>query len=107
MKEKADCVLCIFFGHLERLDELSSQMALAEKHALYIFSEHRGQKDDLVLKETTGREDMEKKLRSLGYTVESESFTLPFPQPLLSLEEAEEFISSPIRRKMSPITSPL
>ncbi len=93
LKEKADCVLCIFFGHLERLDELSSQMALAEKHALYIFSEHRGQKDDLVLKETTGREDMEKKLRSLGYTVESESFTLPFPQPLLSLEEAEEFIS--------------
>ncbi len=93
LKERADCVLCVFFGHLESLEELSRQMALAEKHAVYIFSEHRGQKDDLVYKETTGREDMEKKLRSLGYTVESESFTLPFPQPLLSLEEAEAFIA--------------
>ncbi len=36
---------------------------------------------------------MEKRLSSLGYAVESESFTLSFPQPLLSLEEAEAFIS--------------
>lgn len=93
LREKADSVLCVFFGHLERMDELSSQMALAEKHAIYIFSEHRGQKDDLVYKETTGREDMERKLTSLGCTVESESFTLSFPQPLLSLEEAEAFIA--------------
>lgn len=93
LKEKADCVLCIFFGHLESLEELSSQMALAEKHAVYIYSEHRGQKEDLVFRKTTGREDLEKKLESLGYTVESGSFTLSFPQPLLSLEEAEAFIS--------------
>lgn len=93
LKEKADCVLCIFFGHLESLEELSHQMALAEKHAVYIYSEHRGQKEDLVFRKTTGREDLEKKLESLGYTVESGSFTLSFPQPLLSLEEAEAFIS--------------
>ncbi len=93
VKEKADCVLAVFFGHLDKTDDLAAQMEKAEKHAVYIYSEHRGQKDDLILKETTRREDMERKLRSLGYSVESESFTLSFPQPLLSLEEAEAFIA--------------
>ncbi len=93
VKEKADCVLCIFFGHLERLEEFSSLMALSEKKVICIYSEHRGQRDDLIYKKTTAREDMEKRLSSLGYAVESESFTLSFPQPLLSLEEAEAFIT--------------
>ncbi len=93
LKETADCVLCIFFGHLEKLDMLSLQMNLARRHAVFIYSEHRGQKEDLVLKETTPREEMERKLTSLGYRVESESFTLPFPQPLISIEEARDFIA--------------
>ena len=93
LKETADCVLCIFFGHLDRLELLPLQMNMAKRHAVFIYSEHRGQKDDLVLKETTPKEEMERKLNALGYGVESESFTLSFPQPLLSLEEAEEFIA--------------
>lgn len=93
VKEKADCILAVFFGHLDKTDDLATQMEKAERHAVYIYSEHRGQKDDLVYKETTGRKDMERKLRSLGYSVESESFILSFPQPLLSLEEAEAFIA--------------
>ena len=93
LRERADCVLCIFFGHLDRLDLLPMQLDLAQRHAVFIYSEHRGQKEDLVLKETTPRKEMEEKLNALGYRVGSESFTLPFPQPLLSLDEARDFIA--------------
>ena len=90
--EKADAVVCICFGHLDKRDNLPPLLELAEHHVVYTFSLHRGQREDLVLRETTPREETENDLRKSGYIVTSESFTLSFPQPLLSLEEAEEFI---------------
>ena len=90
--EKADAVVRICFGHLDKGENLPPILELAKNHIIYTFSLHRGQREDLVLRKTTPREEIEDDLRKSGYLVTSESFTLSFPQPLLSLEEAEEFI---------------
>ncbi len=90
--EKADAVVCICFGHLDRKENPVPLMNLSNRHVIYTFSLHRGQRNDLVLKETTPKEEIENDLRRSGYSVTSESFTLSFPQPLKTLGEAEEFI---------------
>lgn len=91
-KEKSDAVLCIFFGRLYDTERLSSLFSLASRHLVYVYSEHRGQSGSLVSRPVPTLSQMKTFLSSEGYTAESESFTIPFPQPLKSMEEAVEFI---------------
>lgn len=91
--KKADAVLCIFFGRLNEEERLQKLFSLAGRHLIYVYSEHKGQRDDLVSHNTPSMAEMSELLKAEGYKAYGERFTLSFPQPLKSLSEAEAFIS--------------
>lgn len=93
-KEKKDALLCIFFGRIKEEDNLSFLMDRTKRHLIYIYSEHKGQRDDLISRKSPTKEEMEEYINEKGYPFSSSSYTLSFPQYLKSKEEAEIFIKA-------------
>ena len=87
-----DIVLTIFFGRFWSDDNLSSLLSRAKKGLISIHSLHTGQNDSIKGRETPGLDESLSFLKEKGYVAHGKEITIPFPQPLLSMEEAELFI---------------
>ena len=87
-----DVVLTIFFGRLWSDDNLSSLLSRAKKRLISIHSLHTGQNDTIKSKKTPGLEESLSFLKDKGLEAKGKEITIPFPQPLSSLEEAKLFI---------------
>lgn len=81
-------LLLIFFGCIGKNDNLQRFMKNTER-IICILSEHSGQG---VKTGRKGSEETERFLDENGIKYTKETFEIPFPQPLLSLSEAERFI---------------
>jgi SAM-dependent methyltransferase len=88
--DKADVLLCINFGHLETEDDFRRLAAHSSGRIVYIISRHNGHGQDT-------RPDRTEQVRSIldrcGVTYSEEEIKLEFNQPLVSMEEAREFIA--------------
>ena len=89
---RGDVVLTIFFGRLWSDDNLSSLLSHANKRLVSIHSLHTGQNNAIKGRKTPGLEESLSFLRDNGFEANGKEITIPFPQPLLSMEEAELFI---------------
>ena len=89
---KGDVVLTIFFGRLWSDDNLSSLLSRAKKRLISIHSLHTGQNDTIKSRKTPGLEESLSFLKDKGLEAKGKEITIPFPQPLSSLEEAKLFI---------------
>ena len=87
-----DVVLTIFFGRLWSDDNLSSLLSRAKKRLISIHSLHTGQNDTIKSRKTPGLEESLSFLKDKGLEAKGKEITIPFPQPLSSLEEATLFI---------------
>ena len=89
VKDKADVLLCINFGHLETEDDFRRLSAHSSGRVIYVISRHNGHGQDT-------RPDRTEQVRSIldrcGVPFVEEELNLEFNQPLVSLEEAREFI---------------
>ena len=89
VKDKADVLLCINFGHLETEDDFRRLSAHSSGRVVYVISRHNGHGQDT-------RPDRTEQVRSIldrcGVPFVEEELNLEFNQPLVSLEEAREFI---------------
>ena len=91
--ERRDAVLSVFFGRITEGDNLERLLSLADKHLVYIQSAHSGQSPALRRKgDNTEKTIAFLKERNIPFT--HEKHTIPFPQPLKSIEEGRDFISS-------------
>ena len=90
-QEKRDIVLTIFFGRLWIDDNLSSLLRHGKK-LISIHSLHSGQKDVENPRKTPSLSESISFLSNKDFKVRGEEITISFPQPLVSEEEAEEFI---------------
>ena len=88
--EKADVLLCVNFGYIESADDLRRLAGHAEKKIVCVMSRHTN-------RDNVSRQDRTEKVKSLleeaGFRFSMTDFSLDFDQPLLSMEEAAEFIS--------------
>lgn len=89
---RGDVVLTIFFGRLWSDDNLSSLLSRAKKRLISIHSLHTGQNDTIKSRKTPGLEESLSFLKDKGLEAKGKEITIPFPQPLSSLEEAKLFI---------------
>lgn len=89
VREKADVLLCINYGHIESPDDLRKLGTLARKKILYVISRHSGHGQD-TRPDRTGQIGMI--LKESGVPFETEELRLDFNQPLVSMEEARRFI---------------
>ena len=87
---KADVLLCINYGHMETEDDFRRLRSFARKKMIYVISRHSGHGQDT-------RPDRTEQVRSIldrcGVTYSEEEIKLEFNQPLVSMEEAREFIA--------------
>ena len=90
--EKGDVVLTIFFGRLWLDDNLYSLLSHCNKRLISIHSLHSGQNSDLKARYTPSLGESLSFLREKGLDVHGKEITIPFHQPLKSMEEAELFI---------------
>ena len=88
-------LLLIFFGRISEGDNLHRFLENTER-IICILSEHSGQGVNTGRK---GSAETERFLHENGIRYSKESFEIPFPQPLLSLSEAEKFIEQSYGRK--------
>lgn len=89
---KGDVVLTIFFGRLWSDDNLATLLSPAKKRLISIHSLHTGQNDTIKSRKTPGLEESLSFLKDKGLEAKGKEITIPFPQPLSSLEEAKLFI---------------
>ena len=89
VRDKADVLLCINYGHIESPDDLRKLGTLARKKILYVISRHSGHGQD-TRPDRTGQIGMI--LKESGVPFETEELRLDFNQPLVSMEEARRFI---------------
>ena len=90
VQEKADVLLCINYGHMETAEDFRRLSAFAGKKIIYVISRHSGHGQD-TRPDRTGQ--VEKILNDAGVPFVSENLSLDFNQPLVSIEEAREFVS--------------
>lgn len=88
--EKADVLLCINFGHLETEEDFRRLAAHSCGRIVYIISRHSGHNQDTRPDRT---HQVESILDRCCVPYEEEEITLDFNQPLVSMEEACEFIA--------------
>ena len=81
-------LLIIFFGRISENGNLFRFLRNTER-IICILSEHSGQGIETGRK---GSEETERFLIESGIAFTKESFTIPFPQPLISMDEARHFI---------------
>ena len=88
--DKSDVLLCINFGHLETEEDFRRLASHSSGRIVYIISRHNGHAQDT-------RPDRTEQVRSIldrcGVTYSEEEIKLEFNQPLVSMEEAREFIA--------------
>ena len=92
--DEADCkgrvLLCINFGHLETEDDFWRLAGHSCPRIIYVISRHNGHGQDT-------RPDRTRQVRAIldrcGAVYTEEGISLEFNQPLVSMEEAREFIS--------------
>ena len=89
--EKRDVVMTLFFGRLWIDDNLSYLLRHGDK-LISVHSLHSGQKGVERNRYTPSLSSSLSFLLSKGYKARGEEITIPFPQPLSSMEEAEEYI---------------
>ncbi len=88
-EESPDVLLCINFGHLDKPEDLESLLSQTRRKLVCIVSRHSGH----GVRTRKDRSDLiESLLEGMGLEYEREDFTLSFDQPLVSLEEARDFI---------------
>ena len=87
-----DTVLLVFFGRLWLEDNLNTILSHAKKRIVSIHSLHRGQNNNLKSRNTPTLSESISYFREKGFSVEGKELSIPFPQPLRSMEEAELFI---------------
>ena len=89
VRDKADVILCINFGHLETEDDFRVLAAHSSGRIVHVISRHNGHGQDT-------RPDRTQQVRSIlgrcGVTYAEEEISLEFNQPLVSMEEARDFI---------------
>jgi len=83
-------LLCINFGHLETEDDFKRLSAHPFSRIIYVISRHSGHGQDTRPDRTRQVMDI---LGRCGVAYSEEEATLEFNQPLVSMEEAREFIS--------------
>ena len=87
--DKADVLLCINFGHLETEDDFRRLAAHSSGRIVYVISRHNGHGQDT-------RPDRTEQVRSIlsrcGVPFVEEEIFLEFNQPLVSMDEARDFI---------------
>ena len=85
----SDALLCVNYGHLCDIAELSDLLSHASMRLIYVLSRHNGHGTDT-------REDRTELVRKLmkesSFDFSESSLSLDFDQPLKSLEEAKAFI---------------
>ena len=88
--EKADVLLCINFGNLETEEDFRRLAAHSTGRMIYVISRHNGHGQDT-------RPDRTRQVREIldrcGFPYVEEEMKLEFNQPLVSMEEAREFIA--------------
>lgn len=89
VRDKADVLLCISYGHMEKPEDLRKLGTLARKKIVYVISRHSGHGQD-TRPDRTGRIGMI--LKESGFPFTSEELRLDFNQPLVSMEEARKFV---------------
>jgi len=88
--DKADVLLCINFGHLETEDDFRRLASHSSGRIVHVISRHNGHNQDTRPDRT---HQVEVILDRCGIPYEEEEITLDFNQPLVSMEEAREFIA--------------
>ena len=89
VRVKADVLLCINYGHMETEDDFRRLRSFARKKMIYVISRHSGHGQDTRPDRTL---QIERILKDAGVPFESEEVQLDFNQPLVSMEEAREFV---------------
>ena len=89
VNDRADVLLCINYGHMETAEDFRRLASFARKKIIYVISRHSGHGQD-TRPDRTGQ--IEKILNEEGVPFVSEELQLDFNQPLVSMEEAREFI---------------
>lgn len=89
VRDKADVLLCINYGHIESPEDLRKLVALARKKIVYVISRHSGHGQDTRPDRT---EQVRMILKESGVPYVYEELRLDFNQPLVSMEEARRFI---------------
>ena len=88
--EKADVLMCINYGHMETAEDYRRLSTFARRKIVYVISRHNGHGQD-TRPDRTGQ--VEKILNDAGVPFVSEELQLEFNQPLVSMEEARDFVS--------------
>lgn len=88
--DRADVLLCINFGHLETEEDFRRLAAYSSGRIIYVISRHNGHGQDTRPDRT---EQVRSVLAGCGVPFEEEEISLDFNQPLVSLEEARDFIA--------------
>lgn len=88
--DMADVVLMLFFGQIERCENLEYYLSLAKKRLIHVSSRHSGNKNNKRPDRT--REKMEL-LDRLGLEWRMKEARIHFNQPLKSLEDASLFFN--------------
>ena len=89
-EEKADVLVCVNFGHIGSADDIRRLGRHAGKKIIYVMSRHTN-------RDNVSRQDRTEKVKSIleetGLSYSMTDFSLDFDQPLLSMEEAADFIA--------------
>ncbi|MGX8681777.1 MAG: class I SAM-dependent methyltransferase [Spirochaetales bacterium] len=85
----ADALLCINYGHLCDIAELSDLLSHASMRLIYVLSRHNGHGTDTREDRT---ETVRKLMKESSFDFSESSLSLDFDQPLKSQEEAKAFI---------------
>lgn len=88
-KDAADALLCINYGHLSDISELSDLLSHAAMRLVYIISRHNGHGTDTREDRT---ETVRKLMKESSFDFSESSLSLDFDQPMKSQEEAKAFI---------------
>ena len=89
VRVKADVLMCINYGHMETEDDFRRLRSFARKKMIHVISRHSGHGQDTRPDRTL---QIEMILKDAGVPFESEEVQLDFNQPLVSMEEAREFV---------------
>lgn len=88
--DRADVLLCINFGHLETDEDFRRLASRSPGRIIYVISRHNGHGLDTRPDRTAQVREI---LERCGIRYVEEEMTLEFNQPLVSMEEAREFIT--------------
>jgi len=89
VREKADVLLCINYGHMETAEDFRRLRGFARKRIIYVISRHSGHGQNTRPDRTL---QIEKILKDDGVPFVTEELQLDFNQPLVSMAEAREFV---------------